>query len=50
MTYPRQKTTTDEARRVGEVLKVDWDQIDLEQFRRGMTSNSSTAGTIPRPM
>ena len=36
MTSPRQKTTTDEARRVGDALKVDWNQIDLEQFRRGM--------------
>ena len=36
MAYARQKTTTDEARRVGDVLKVDWNQIDLEQFRRGM--------------
>jgi uncharacterized protein DUF5661 len=33
---PRQKTTTDEARRVGDALKIDWNQIELEQFRCGM--------------
>ena len=32
----RPRTTTGEARRVGDALKVDWNQIDLEQFRRGM--------------
>ena len=36
MSYPRPGTTIDEARRIGDVLKVDWNQIDLEQFRRGM--------------
>lgn len=36
MSHPRQKTTTDEARKVGAALNVDWDTIDLEQFRRGM--------------
>ena len=36
MSYSRPSTTTDEARRVGDELKVDWSQIDLEQFRRGM--------------
>lgn len=36
MTDPRRTTTNGEARRVGDALNVDWDQIDLEQFRRGM--------------
>lgn len=36
MSNPRHKTTTDEARRVGAALNVDWGKIDLEQFRRGM--------------
>ena len=30
------RTTTDEARRVGDAIGVDWDRFDLEQFRRGM--------------
>lgn len=36
MTDPRRTTTNGEARRVGDALNVDWDQIDLEQFRRGL--------------
>ena len=30
------RTTTDEARRVGDALGVDWTRFDLEQFRAGM--------------
>ena len=26
----------EDARRVGDILQIDWTQIDLEQFRRGM--------------
>jgi hypothetical protein len=29
-------TTTDEARRVGDEIGVDWGRFDLEQFRYGM--------------
>ena len=35
MTDSRQ-TTTDEARRVGDAIGVDWSRFDLEQFRAGM--------------
>ena len=28
--------STEEARSIGTQLKVDWSQIDLEQFRRGL--------------
>jgi len=31
-----QRTTSDEARRVGDEIGVDWSRFDLEQFRRGM--------------
>jgi hypothetical protein len=31
-----ERTTTDEARRVGDAIGVDWDRFDLEQFRKGM--------------
>ena len=31
-----QRTTLDEARRVGDQIGVDWDRFDLEQFRAGM--------------
>ena len=30
------RTTTEEARRVGDEIGVDWDRFDLEQFRLGM--------------
>jgi uncharacterized protein DUF5661 len=30
------RTTSEEARRVGDEIGVDWSNFDLEQFRRGM--------------
>ena len=30
------RTTSEEARRVGDEIGVDWNRFDLEQFRRGM--------------
>ena len=30
------RTTTDEARRVGDEIGVDWTRFELEQFRSGM--------------
>ncbi len=32
----QRKTTTEEARRIGDEIGVDWNRIDLEQFRVGM--------------
>jgi hypothetical protein len=32
----QQKFSTEEARSIGTELKIDWSQIDLEQFRRGL--------------
>jgi len=32
----QKKLTLDEAKLIGESLYLDWDQIDLEQFRRGL--------------
>jgi menaquinone-dependent protoporphyrinogen oxidase len=34
MTYPY--FTKEDAKRVGDILKVDWKRIELEQFRKGM--------------
>jgi hypothetical protein len=28
--------STEEARRIGDELGIDWDQVDLEQFRQGL--------------
>jgi hypothetical protein len=43
MVHPRRRemtgtrsTTSEEARRVGDEIGVDWNRFDLEQFRRGM--------------
>jgi hypothetical protein len=30
------RTTSEEARRVGDEIGVDWNRFDLEQFRQGM--------------
>ena len=30
------RTTTEEARRVGDAIGVDWSRFELEQFRAGM--------------
>jgi Protein of unknown function (DUF5661) len=30
------RTSPEEARRVGDAIGVDWNRLDLEQFRRGM--------------
>src|SRR6266571_6643149 len=32
----KKRTTTEEARRVGDEIGVDWSRFDLEQFRMGM--------------
>jgi hypothetical protein len=32
----QRRTTTEEARRVGDAIGVDWSRFDLEQFRTGM--------------
>lgn len=31
-----QRFSVEEARRIGDTLGIDWQQIDAEQFRRGM--------------
>jgi len=35
MGEPKQ-TSPDEARRIGDSLGIDWSNVDLEQFRRGL--------------
>ncbi len=32
----KKRFTTEEAKRVGEILGVDWSKFDVEQFRMGM--------------
>lgn len=33
---PARRTSSEEARRVGDAIGVDWSRFDLEQFRAGM--------------
>ena len=32
----QKRTTSEEARRVGDQIGVNWDRFELEQFRKGM--------------
>ena len=32
----RKQISSDEAKRIGESLHVDWEQVDLEDFRQGL--------------
>ena len=41
----RKQISIDEARRVGESLHLDWEQVDLEEFRQGLMGNHKP-GTI----
>ncbi len=34
--HEKRRTSTEEAKRVGDTIGVDWDRFDLEQFRTGM--------------
>lgn len=35
----QEQISLDEAKRIGESLYIDWDQVDLEQFRQGLIGN-----------
>jgi hypothetical protein len=35
----QRQVSSDEAKRIGDSLYVDWDQIDLEQFRQSLMGN-----------
>ena len=41
----RKQISSDEAKRIGDSLYIDWDQVDLEQFRQGLMGNHQQ-GTI----
>ena len=36
--------SSEEAKRIGEALRIDWDQVDLEQFRQGLMGNEPGVG------
>lgn len=33
---PKREFTAQEARRIGDLLKIDWGQVQLEEFRSGL--------------
>jgi uncharacterized protein DUF5661 len=43
----RKQISIDEARRVGESLHIDWEQVDLEEFRQGLMGNHKPGAIDP---
>ena len=43
----RKQISIDEARRVGESLHIDWEQVDLEEFRQGLMGNHKEGAIDP---
>ena|ERR1700690_4283200 len=35
----RKQHSTEEAKRIGDSLYIDWEQVDLEHFRKGLMGN-----------
>ena len=43
----RKQISSEEAQRIGESLHLDWDRIDLEQFRQGLMGEVDQASMDP---
>jgi hypothetical protein len=43
----RKQISSEEAKRIGESLYIDWDQIDLEKFRQGLMGNLKQRAVDP---
>ena len=43
----RKQISSEEARRIGDSLHIDWDQVDLEQFRQDLTGTQKQSLTDP---
>jgi len=43
----RKQISSDEAKRIGESLYIDWDQVDLEQFRQGLMGKQNQEAMDP---
>ena len=43
----RKQISSEEARRIGESLHIDWDQVDLEQFRQDLMGDQKQETTDP---
>lgn len=43
----RKQISSEEAQRIGESLHLDWDRIDLEQFRQGLMGDVDEGNMDP---
>jgi len=43
----RKQISRDEAKRIGESLYIDWDQVDLERFRRDLMEDQTRRAKGP---
>lgn len=43
----RKQISSEEAQRIGESLHLDWDHVDLEQFRQGLMGEVDKANMDP---
>jgi hypothetical protein len=43
----RKQISADEARRIGESLYINWNQVDLEQFRQGLMESHQPGALQP---
>jgi uncharacterized protein DUF5661 len=43
----RKQISIEAARRVGESLHIDWEQVDLEEFRQGLMGNHKAGAIDP---
>jgi hypothetical protein len=43
----RKQISPTEAKRIGEALHIDWDQVDLEQFRQGLMGKQTQQNVDP---
>ena len=43
----RKQISSDEARRIGDAMHIDWDQVGLEQFRQGLMGNHEQEAIDP---
>ena len=43
----QKRISLEEARRIGESLYIDWDQVDLEQFHQGLMGDQAQEDTDP---
>ncbi len=43
----RKQISSEEAKRVGESLHIDWEQVDLEEFRQGLRGDHKQEAMDP---